>query len=166
MRYKDMKAFLGLLGVLFEEDPECPEEVCRDVERAMNAYAEIAVMLNMSHIGNNRLLVAGSRSITDIDISKYIPKDVDAIISGGAKGIDTLAEEYADKHKISKVIIRPSYSVSKKAAPILRNQSMVILCNRVLAIWDGKSRGTKYTIDYAKKLDKDVTVININEKQS
>lgn len=166
MRYKDMKTFLGLMGVFFDEDSECPEEVSRDVERAMRAYSKIGVMINMENIGHNRLLVVGSRKITDIDISKYIPENVDAIITGGAKGIDTLAEEYADKHKISKVIIRPNYSLAKKAAPILRNESMVILCSRVLAIWDGKSRGTKYTIDYAKKLDKDVTVININEKQS
>lgn len=44
-----------------------------------------------------KLLIAGSRSITDIDISSYIPADVDLIISGGANGVDTLAEQYADK---------------------------------------------------------------------
>ncbi|MCC8161147.1 MAG: hypothetical protein LIO53_07580 [Oscillospiraceae bacterium] len=49
-----------------------------------------------------KLLVVGSRSITNIDIAPYIPKDTDTIISGGANGIDTLAEQYADKHKLSK----------------------------------------------------------------
>ncbi len=166
MIYKNMEEFLGLMNVGFDEDAKCPEEVSRDVERVMNARAKIEIMLHMEHLGHNRLLVVGSRKITDIDISKYIPKDVDTIISGGAKGIDTLAEQYADKHRLSKVIIRPDYSLPKKAAPLFRNQSMVILCSSVLAIWDGKSRGTKHTIDYAKKLKKDVTVININEKQS
>lgn len=44
-----------------------------------------------------KLLIAGSRSITDIDISEYIPADTSLIIYGGANGIDSLAEEYAFK---------------------------------------------------------------------
>ena len=39
-----------------------------------------------------KLLIAGSRSITDIDIQKYVPSGVDTIISGGANGVDRLAE--------------------------------------------------------------------------
>lgn len=54
-----------------------------------------------------KLLIAGSRSITNFDISPYIPPDTDLIISGGAGGVDTLAESYADKHRISKLILRP-----------------------------------------------------------
>ena len=39
-----------------------------------------------------KLLIVGSRSITDFDLSPYISDDVDMIISGDANGIDTLAE--------------------------------------------------------------------------
>ena len=39
-----------------------------------------------------KLMIAGSRSITDFDLAPYIPNGVDTIISGGAKGIDALAE--------------------------------------------------------------------------
>lgn len=46
-----------------------------------------------------KLLVAGSRSITDFDISKFVPQDSEIIISGGASGIDALAEKYADEKK-------------------------------------------------------------------
>ena len=49
-----------------------------------------------------KLLVVGSRSITDFDLSPHIPPEVDTIISGGAGGVDTLAEEYADRHRLSK----------------------------------------------------------------
>ena len=34
-----------------------------------------------------KLLVVGSRSITDFDLSPYITEDVDTIISGGAGGV-------------------------------------------------------------------------------
>lgn len=108
-----------------------------------------------------KLLIAGSRSIKDFDLSPYISPDVDMIISGGANGIDTLAEEYADRHKISKTILRPNYARYKRGAPLKRNDEMVNMADKVLVIWDGKSRGTKHTIDYAENLGKKINIIKI-----
>lgn len=108
-----------------------------------------------------KLLIAGSRSITDIDISPYIPEGTDCIIAGDARGIDRIAEKYADKMKISKMIIRPKYDLYKRGAPIKRNEEMVKMCDRVLAFWDGISRGTKHTIDFAKKNGKPIDVISM-----
>ncbi|HAL62854.1 MAG TPA: hypothetical protein DCO93_00250 [Clostridiales bacterium] len=106
-----------------------------------------------------KLLIAGSRSITDIDISPYIPEETDCIITGGAKGIDRLAEIYADKMKISKIIMRPQYKLLKRGAPLKRNEEMVEMCDMALVFWDGISKGTKHTIDYAKKIGKPIDVI-------
>ena len=47
-----------------------------------------------------RVAIIGSRNLT-VDISKYIPDGTTESISGGAKGIDTLAEKYADEHNRS-----------------------------------------------------------------
>ena len=101
-----------------------------------------------------KLLIAGSRSITHFDLDGHISDDVDLIISGGAKGIDTLAEQYADKNGIEKLIIRPKYEKYGRAAPIRRNEEMVDISDAVLAIWDGKSRGTAYTLEYAREKGK------------
>ncbi len=106
-----------------------------------------------------KLLIAGSRSITDFDLSPYIPNDVDEIISGGARGIDTLAEKYADEHKLSKHILRPKYHLYKRGAPIKRNREMIEMADAVLIIWDGRSRGTRSTIQYAEKLKKTIKVV-------
>lgn len=81
------------------------------------------------------------------------------IILGGADGIDSLAERYADKHRISKLILRPQYNLYGKAAPLKRNEQMVELCDMALVIWDGSSRGTRYTMDYAQKKGKKVILI-------
>lgn len=110
-----------------------------------------------------KLLIAGSRSITDIDISQYIPTDTSLIISGGANGVDTLAEEYADKNRISKLILRPRYDLYRRAAPLKRNDEMVQLCDKVLIFWDGVSKGTKHTIDYANKIGKPIEIITVSE---
>ena len=106
-----------------------------------------------------KLLIVGSRSIKNFDLSPYVSKDVDTIISGGANGVDTLAEEYADKHRLSKLIMRPVYARYGKGAPLKRNEEMVKLADSVLVIWDGKSHGAKYTAEFAKKEGKPVTVI-------
>ena len=106
-----------------------------------------------------KLLIAGSRSITDFDLSPYIPNDVDEIISGGARGIDTLAEKYADEHKLSKHILRPKYHLYKRGAPIKRNREMIEMADAVLIIWDGRSRGTQSTVRYAEKLKKTIKVV-------
>lgn len=109
-----------------------------------------------------KILIAGSRNIDNFDIEEYIPKDVELIISGGARGVDSLAEKYADRHKISKLILRPDYKRYSKAAPILRNQKMVDIADKVLLIWDGRSKGAKCTLDYAKKTNKEVLLINVD----
>lgn len=108
-----------------------------------------------------KLLIIGSRSIRDFDLSHYISSDVDAIISGGANGIDSLAEKYADDHRISKYILRPRYDLYGRAAPLRRNEEMIDMCDAILVIWDGHSKGTQYSIKYAKKKDKPITLVQL-----
>ena len=108
-----------------------------------------------------KLLIAGSRSITDFDLFPYISANVGTIIAGGASGIDQLAEQYADQHKLSKYIIRPRYERFGRAAPLKRNEQMVDMADAVLIVWDGVSKGTKYTVDQARKKQKPLVLIEL-----
>ena len=108
-----------------------------------------------------KMLIAGSRSIKSFDLSPYVPKDVDTVISGGANGIDSLAEQYADLKHLSKYILRPRYDLHGRAAPLKRNEEMVDIADIVLVIWDGSSKGANYTINYAKKRKKPLILIKI-----
>ena len=110
-----------------------------------------------------KLLIAGSRTIENFDLSPYIPTNTILIISGGAKGVDSLAEKYADQNKISKLIVRPQYHRFGKAAPLKRNEEMISLADKVLVIWDGKSNGAKHMITHAKKALKPITIITIDK---
>ena len=52
----------------------------------------------------------------------------------------------------------PDYKTYGRVAPLKRNYLIVSYCDVVIAFWDGKSRGTEYTINLAKKMNKKVIV--------
>jgi len=108
-----------------------------------------------------KLLIVGSRSITDFDLSPYVPAEVDTIISGGANGVDSLAEQYADLHRLSKYILRPRYDLYGRGAPLKRNEQMVDMADAVLVVWDGISKGAKYTLRYTEKQGKNVILVRV-----
>jgi len=108
-----------------------------------------------------KLAIVGSRHITDIILEGYIAEYPDEIVSGGAKGIDTLAREYAQRHGIPLTEYLPDYERYGRSAPIIRNKKIIEHADKVLAIWDGKSKGTLSSINFARKLGKEVTVIRI-----
>jgi len=104
-----------------------------------------------------KVMVSGSRGIVT-EIDKYMPENTTMIISGGAAGIDRCAEIYADKMCIPKIIVRPDYEHYGRLAPLRRNKEMVDMADMVIAIWDGRSRGTKNTIDYAISINKPLKI--------
>lgn len=108
-----------------------------------------------------KLAIIGSRTCPPIDIAahlKYIP---DTIVSGGAIGADTYAKEFAIKHNLKLIEFLPDYEKYGRKAPLVRNKLIVEECDCLIAFWDGKSRGTKFTLDYAKELGKPTKIIKI-----
>lgn len=87
--------------------------------------------------------VIGSRNISINNLDDYIPDDVTEIISGGARGVDTCAKKYALSHNIKLTEFYPEYDKYGKAAPIKRNLLIIDSADIVIALWDGRSRGTK-----------------------
>jgi hypothetical protein len=108
-----------------------------------------------------KIAIIGSRSISDINLSEYIHEKPECIISGGAKGIDTLAEKWAKENMIKTIIFKPEYDRYGKGAPLRRNHTIVENADLIYAFWDGESRGTKHTIDYAIDNQKDIKIIKV-----
>ena len=108
-----------------------------------------------------KLAIIGSRGILVENIEKYLPNDVDEIVSGGAKGVDLCAKEYAKKNDIKYTEFLPNYNRYGRAAPIKRNDEIINYSDEIIAFWDGASRGTQYTVKKAQKLGKKVTIIII-----
>lgn len=95
-----------------------------------------------------KVAVIGSRNITVEDLSQYIPKETLEIVSGGAKGIDSQAKAFASKNNIKFTEFNPDYHRFGRGAPLKRNLEIIAYADYVVAIWDGKSKGTKFVIDH------------------
>lgn len=83
----------------------------------------------------------------------------DQIISGGAKGADSLGERFADDYEIDKTIIRPEWNKYGKSAGFIRNQPIIDNCDMVLVFWDGESCGTADAIAKAKKAKRPTFIV-------
>ncbi len=108
-----------------------------------------------------KIAIIGSRNLEIEDLGKYLSSDCSEIVSGGAKGIDTCAKNYAQMHNIALVEFLPEYDKFGRGAPIVRNKKIVDYADKVLVFWDGKSKGTKSVIDYCRKAGKECKIILI-----
>ena len=114
-----------------------------------------------------KLVISGSRSIKDKEVvSKNIDyyvstvEPIDHIVCGGAKGVDLSAVLWAMRYSVPYTVFLPNYNMYGKIAPLIRNEKMATYGDVLLAIWDGKSRGTKHIIECFERLHKPVIVIN------
>lgn len=126
---------------------------------------------------NIKIIIAGSRSFTNYlklckEINAYIShlqqltglKLNITIISGTAKGADTLGEVYARRHGYICRRMPAQWNIYGKSAGIIRNGQMARFANSdahgvLFAFWDGKSPGTLNMIDEAKKENLEIHII-------
>lgn len=106
--------------------------------------------------------IIGSRNLNPKINLTFTPT---SIISGGAKGVDQAAKHYARANNIVFVEYLPDYKKHGRGAPLIRNKQIIDEADRVVAFWDGKSRGTLFGIEYAKKRNKPVEVFIIQNNE-
>lgn len=88
-----------------------------------------------------KLAVIGSRSIQKgLNLADIMPEGVEEIVTGGAKGVDAFAAEYARINKIPLKVFLPEYEKYGRRAPLVRNCQIVDYADAVLAVWDGVDR--------------------------
>ena len=105
-----------------------------------------------------KVAVIGSRGLQVDRLEDYIPEGATEIVSGGARGVDTCAKNYALSHALKLTEFLPEYGKYGRAAPLRRNIAIIEYADLVLAFWDGQSRGTKYVIDNCSKRNIPVVV--------
>ena len=113
--------------------------------------------------------IVGTRSFDDYNLLKTILyrniniPDIEYIISGGAKGADTLAEQFATENNIKTIIFKPDWNKYGKSAGFKRNIDIIKESDIIFAFWNGKSKGTKHDITIAKEINKKLIIIYYEE---
>lgn len=109
--------------------------------------------------------VIGSRDWTDkkaiFDVLDKNKEKIKMIVSGGAFGADSIANEYAKKNGLSILIHYPDW-LKGKTAGFERNTKIIQDSDIILAFQLNSSRGTQDSIDKARQLGKKVIVYTNN----
>ena len=108
---------------------------------------------NLPEIKPVKLAVVGSRDFEDYEFMKEMLQwhECWQIISGGAKGADTLARKYAAEHGKEYVEFPALWDKYGRSAGYKRNIQIVEAAEEIVAFHDGASRGTQHTIDIAEE---------------
>jgi hypothetical protein len=103
-----------------------------------------------------KTVVAGSRSITNfqtvVTAIEGAEWPLSRVLSGDADGVDSLGIQWAEENDVPVDHYPPDYDTySGRLAPLERNSEMADDADALIAIWDGKSTGTKHMIGEARK---------------
>lgn len=108
----------------------------------------------------NKVAIIGSRTFKNYEYMKesLMAFSIGEIISGGARGADSLARRFAKENSIAITEILPRWDIHGKSAGFIRNGFIIEASDVVIAFWDGKSRGTAHSIGLAREAGKDVYI--------
>ena len=117
----------------------------------------------------NKIIVAGPRNYFNIPVInnnlnillKQYGQNIE-IVTGGAQGVDNIAEFYARANNIKLITFLPQYHIfNNKSAPIIRNSKMAQYANILIAFSNGKSKGTAHMVRFAQKYNLIIHIVNI-----
>ena len=105
-----------------------------------------------------KVIIAGSRTIINpkLEVATAIyscpfAKNITEIVSGTCRGIDKAGEYYGELGGYKVTRFPAAWAIFGKKAGYIRNERMANYADALIAIWDGKSKGTKHMIDIARK---------------
>ena len=110
------------------------------------------------------VLVCGSRGLSPSPawlasvVQQFCPGGW-LLLHGGARGVDSSVPSAATLLGWECAAIRPNYQLFGRRAPLCRNDELLALSSHVVAVWDGRSRGTGYVIRQARRLGRPVLVV-------
>ena len=112
-----------------------------------------------------KLAIIGSRTFNDYKLLQEILEQhkskITLVVSGAAKGADSLGEKWALENNIQTLIFPADWGKYGKRAGYIRNEDIIKNCDYCIAFWDGESKGTKHSISLCKKYNKSCQIVKI-----
>ena len=118
------------------------------------------------------IAIIGSRTFDNYELMKstvnnYVNQndvEINCVVSGGAKGADTLAEKFANEYDLETIVYKPDWGRLGRGAALARNTQIIDHSDIVFAFWNGTSTGTKDSITKAHKKNKIVVMVMVDEE--
>jgi len=115
---------------------------------------------------SKKIAIIGSRTFNDYELlvsTMESYKDyISVIVSGGAKGADSLGERWAKENNIETDIYYPDWDKYGKKAGFLRNKQIVENSDGVIAFWDGESKGTQHSFRLCDELEIPIKIVKFS----
>ena len=116
------------------------------------------------------VIIAGGRNFHDYNslcetMQDYLDKDI-TVICGMARGADLLGRRWAMQFNKRVIEMPAKWDLHGKSAGYKRNQEMAKIADRLIAFWDGKSRGTMHMINIMKEMGKEFEVVYYEEEST
>ena len=138
-----------VLRVVSKKDTGVTTNVTTDTTTAVSVVSVVAIV--------------GSRNYHNYDnLKQYVDQwikvngPIKTIVSGGAKGVDTLARRYATEHNINLVEFYPDWSTYGEAAGMIRNTDIINHATHVIAFPSRNGKGTQDSIRKSLKQGKPI----------
>ena len=94
-------------------------------------------------------------------LNQINPEEIQMVISGGAKGVNSFAKLFAAHHHKSYMEFAPQYNVYGRYATLKRNTQIVKEATTVIAFPSAESKGTYHSIKEAQRLGRRVIVVKL-----
>jgi hypothetical protein len=115
-----------------------------------------------------RTIIAGSRDIADLGLVESAIKEsninINTVVCGEARGVDSLGKKWAIANNIPVISFPANWELHGKSAGFIRNDEMAKNADALIAVWDGKSPGTRMMIEIANKRGLKVFVKNLTKE--
>jgi len=115
-----------------------------------------------------KVIIAGSREIKDpkvvLDAIETSGYNITEVVSGKARGVDTIGEVYARINDIPiKEMPAEWTKYGKKRAGPIRNKEMALYADAAVIVWDGISTGTHNMIQNMKRVKKPYFLVKVKQ---
>lgn len=112
-----------------------------------------------------KVIVAGSRTISDKNVVEKAIKEsgfnITELVCGMAQGVDRTAYLWGISQDLPIKKFYPDWGKYGRPAGLFRNREMGLYADALVAVWNKKSRGTKYMIEYMRDVLKKPTFVLI-----
>lgn len=116
-----------------------------------------------------KTIIAGSRNIVEyqsvLDAIKASGFEITEVVSGGARGVDSLGERYAKEKGIPLKVFPADWESYGRKAGIMRNTEMSCYADALIAVWNGDSPGTYNMLNQAKSKGLKIYVLKVKDSQ-